>query len=288
MATKRRVLQPIRGHRRLCTPARITGLLVVLVSSGGSSAQSIDNTSTEIRIAATTVSPRPITWTMGTGPWAGQYGRRETVLCPAGGTPKFAWGTDVYTDDSSVCTAAVHAGFITPVSGGAVTIEVRPDTLRYNGSTRNGVTTGDWIDVWPSSFIFIWGEALKRPAPAIHTNGMLSAESWLGQTGRVITVLCPAHFELLNVFGTDTYAVDSAICPAAVHAGQISQAKGGLVTILLVAGLEIFQGSSRNGVASFAAESRSQGFVFIPTPTGTPPPPTADTPFLPPPGSAGG
>src|SRR6185503_11633274 len=48
------------------------------------------------------------------------------------------WGNQVYTDDSSICTAAQHQGLITE-AGGSVTVEVLPGHDTYLGSMRNGV-----------------------------------------------------------------------------------------------------------------------------------------------------
>ena len=75
-------------------------------------------------------------------------------VCPAGGTAHSVWGTDVYTDDSSVCTAAVHAGVITLEEGGTVTIEIRPGESSYEASERNGITSGSWGS-WTGSFVVI-------------------------------------------------------------------------------------------------------------------------------------
>ena len=82
----------------------------------------------------------------------GTTGQRFTFTCPADGVFYVVWGTDLYSDDSSICTAAVHAGRITRSAGGIVTIELRPGAVSYTGSTRNGVTTRDW-DEWPRSFV---------------------------------------------------------------------------------------------------------------------------------------
>ncbi|HLT17158.1 MAG TPA: LCCL domain-containing protein [Acidimicrobiales bacterium] len=81
------------------------------------------------------------------------------VICPPGGTAHRVWGTDVYSDDSSVCTAAVHRGLVTFDDGGEVLIEHRPGLGSYRGSTRNGVTTTGW-DHWPGSFVFIGARGL--------------------------------------------------------------------------------------------------------------------------------
>ena len=62
------------------------------------------------------------------------------------------WGTDVYTDDSSICQAAVHAGAI-PRSGGPVRVQAAPRQESYAGSERNGVTSQDY-GAWEGSFGF--------------------------------------------------------------------------------------------------------------------------------------
>jgi hypothetical protein len=54
------------------------------------------------------------------------------------------WGSGSYTDDSSICTAAVHAGRIQPASGGVVTARIVAGLPRYVGSARNGVTTSSF------------------------------------------------------------------------------------------------------------------------------------------------
>lgn len=54
-----------------------------------------------------------------------------------GGT---VWGTDVYTDDSQLCRAALHAGAIGD-EGGTVRIDAKPGRASYAGKLRHGVKT---------------------------------------------------------------------------------------------------------------------------------------------------
>ena len=68
-------------------------------------------------------------------------GRRFTFQCPARGTAAPVKGKDIYSWDSSICTAAVHAGSITLERGGIVTIEMRPGARGYTGAARNGITS---------------------------------------------------------------------------------------------------------------------------------------------------
>jgi hypothetical protein len=61
------------------------------------------------------------------------------------------WGTDVYTRDSNIGAAAVHAGLVKPGQTRVLRIEVAPAQESYPGSERNGVTTtdyGSFPDCW--------------------------------------------------------------------------------------------------------------------------------------------
>lgn len=53
------------------------------------------------------------------------------------------WGTDLYTADSSICRAALHAGKVS-TGGGEVTVDYEDGRERYVGSRRNGVGTHDY------------------------------------------------------------------------------------------------------------------------------------------------
>ena len=103
----------------------------------------------------------PVTAPAGTDPWrltANQYrafvGAQYEYNCPAKGTPAGVWGADIYTDDSSVCTAAVHAGLITLAKGGEVTIQMVDGQPSYRKSTRNGIRTNAY-PAWPGSFVVV-------------------------------------------------------------------------------------------------------------------------------------
>jgi LCCL domain len=86
--------------------------------------------------------------------------RRDAVgqlfefVCPADGGLSDIWGTDVYTDDSSICTAAVHVGLIRREAGGRVTILIRPGLDQYRGSIRNGIVSAPY-GPWDGSFVFV-------------------------------------------------------------------------------------------------------------------------------------
>ena len=54
------------------------------------------------------------------------------------------WGTDQYTNDSSLAAAAVHAGALKQGETGVVKVTMQPGIPSYRGSTRNGVSSQDW------------------------------------------------------------------------------------------------------------------------------------------------
>jgi hypothetical protein len=83
-------------------------------------------------------------WTTDAKPYESQVGLRIRYDCPPGGKVDSIYGTDVYTTDSSVCTAAVHAGRISLAGGGPVVIEIREGQNSYPRSERNGITSSGW------------------------------------------------------------------------------------------------------------------------------------------------
>lgn len=62
------------------------------------------------------------------------------------------WGTDVYTSDSSLCAAAVHAGAI-GYEGGTIHVQGAPGRQRYPATTRHDIASLTW-DAWDGSFFF--------------------------------------------------------------------------------------------------------------------------------------
>lgn len=86
-----------------------------------------------------------------------QYkGGSDVFACTCEANPQLSvrvFGTDIYTDDSHTCAAAVHAGAMT-LTGGKLKIQMLPGQPHYAASTRNGVSTLKW-GKWRRSFRFI-------------------------------------------------------------------------------------------------------------------------------------
>ena len=64
------------------------------------------------------------------------------------------WGSDIYTDDSTIARAAVHAGLVAIGDSATVTIRILPGQRSYSGTTRNGVTSSSY-DSWDGSYEFV-------------------------------------------------------------------------------------------------------------------------------------
>lgn len=179
----------------------------------------------------------------------GEDGERFTIDCPAGGTEYAIWGVETYTDDSSICTAAVHVGLITLEDGGEVEYEIAPGLTEYEAASANGILSNRYAS-YEGSFFF-------PDAPPGSGDFVMGDETWArnateyrGDDGRRVTILCAPDGPLGAVWGTETYTDDSSICTAAVHAGLITPESGGAVNIRIGPGQESYRGSTANGVTS--------------------------------------
>lgn len=94
----------------------------------------------------------PIDWSSTASGFKGGDGQIYKFQCPPDGKEYAIWGSDIYTLDSSICTAAVHAGLFTFAAGGTVTIEYKPGRQIYGSTTRNGVKSNTFGE-YRSSYI---------------------------------------------------------------------------------------------------------------------------------------
>ncbi|TQC39129.1 LCCL domain protein [Rhodococcus sp. WS4] len=103
-----------------------------------------------------TEQPSSADWSMTAESYRGADGGQASFECPPGGAFSTVWGSGTYTDDSSVCTAGVHAGVISQQAGGVVVIVISPGLSSYEGSTSNGVTSAGYGS-WYGSFQVVGG-----------------------------------------------------------------------------------------------------------------------------------
>jgi LCCL domain len=99
------------------------------------------------------------------GGFRGQNGKAFRFLVTGNANAGTVWGTGIYTDDSPIAQAAVHAGLLKSGERGVVKVTILPGQASYQGSTRNGVTTSPY-NAWGGSYRI---ELVRKlpPAPAV-------------------------------------------------------------------------------------------------------------------------
>jgi hypothetical protein len=161
---------------------------------------------------------------------------QSLVLPVVGTTTGNVWGSDVYTDDSSVAAAAVHAGVLAAGEFGFVKVTLMPGQPRYEASARNGVNSQPYeifdgsfrIDSAPPPWTIALpgGEDASRLVPMGTLRGRTDVSFVMQVKGTVGG----------TVWGTGIYTDDSSIAAAAVHAGLLKADEIGFVRVTIVPG----------------------------------------------------
>jgi hypothetical protein len=112
-----------------------------------------------ISINEDTITPREIMSYSPDSPtnltaYRGQNDQTYRFLVTGNESAGTVWGTDIYTDDSNLATAAVHAGALAHEQTGVVIVRILPGQDNYVGSVRNGVTSAAWVS-FSGSFEFV-------------------------------------------------------------------------------------------------------------------------------------
>lgn len=86
----------------------------------------------------------------------GEINTNIKVICPTGclstGSGKVV-GTEVFTDDSSVCKAAIHNGALSAEKGGKIEIGILEGKNKYVGSQSFGIKSENLDEKWDRSFV---------------------------------------------------------------------------------------------------------------------------------------
>src|SRR5262245_5015975 len=139
-------------ERRLCDHTRMTKLCVlfaagcVATASGGAGSGPPPSEPGPPPGPAPSATAIEAGCTFTANDLKGDPGATFAVSCPAnceatGGI----WGTDIYTRDSAVCRAGIHAGAIA-AAGGVVNVRLEPGRPAYRGSARHGIQSGDYAN----------------------------------------------------------------------------------------------------------------------------------------------
>jgi hypothetical protein len=147
---------------------------------------------------------------------------------------------------------------------------VRPDGVSVVGTSTCELTSG-------VSTALSWSAQIVCDAPLLTWSD--TAFWYRAAKGSQFDFQCPPGGFAAPIWGTGVYIEGSSICAAAVHAGAITLADGGLVTIEILPGEASYPGSSANGItsetfatagqfdASFRVVNGTQPATPVPTPT---------------------
>jgi len=213
----------IRIYNRAITAAEITTL-----SAGGAVGEAGDDTGSTGSISADVIAaPNNL---VGFRNRVGQ----SLQFSVTGSTSGSVWGSGVYTDDSSVAVAAVHAGVVAPGQTAEVTINIQAGQSSYTASTANGVTSRSW-NSWGGSYSFADASnvaigQVATAAPAVDSNFTIANfSSALGQR-----LVLPIQIDGIGPFAYQWFLNGVAINGATANPyviPQVTSASAGTYTV---------------------------------------------------------
>lgn len=174
----------------------------------------------------------------------------EYTFQVTGRTKGRIWGGDenIYTDDSDIATAAVHAGVLNDGQTGNVKVKFIGGMNSYPAITRNGIASISYGS-YQGSYQILNGNTVKvsnkeQQAPVNMTG-------YRGKNGDVYTFQVTGKTDGRIWGGNDNvYTDDSNIATAAVHAGLVRPGETAVIKVTVMEGLSDYPSLSRNGVTS--------------------------------------
>lgn len=155
------------------------------------------------------------------------------------------WGSDVYTDDSDLGTAAAHAGVLAVGQRGVVRVTILGPGNGFQGVQRNVVTSSSWSS-WDGSFR-VESAGDTGPLTCLPDPGtLMSVTAAVGATLRFQVTGSTEGY----VWGSDVYTTDSQIAAAAVHAGVLRPGETGRIVLTIMPGRASYVSSTRHGVTT--------------------------------------
>jgi len=156
-------------------------------------------------------------------------------------------GTGVYSIDSPLAVAAVHAGLLHVGQTGVVTARFRRGAARYDGSDQNGILSQS-RGANDAAYRFDEPFLMRSQLVNLFADpGTLS--NLRGLAGETLVILVTGSAAGM-VWGSGPYTDDSTLSRAVVHAGLLEVGQTGTVFVTLAPGAGGYQGSTRNGVQS--------------------------------------
>jgi hypothetical protein len=242
-----------------CGTSKVKTSTKPVTSAPGATSGTSSDTASDDTSPPGTAGPTSV-WSQTAVRYRGQNGKSFQITCTSHGARGSVWGTGPYTDDSSICTAAVQSGLITLAKGGTVTYQIAPGQDSYQAGVAHGVTSSAYAK-WDGSFTFPSATG-TIPLTAGPASWSLSMTAYEGQNGKQVTVPCSTKGTLDSVWGTGPFTDDSSVCSAAVFAGLITVADGGTVVATVAPGQNSYKGGTANGVTTQSYGSWGSSFTL--------------------------
>jgi hypothetical protein len=156
------------------------------------------------------------------------------------------WGgaDGMYTDDSKLSSAAVHAGLLKVGETATIKVTIHKGQDSYNGSLQNGITSNSY-GAWDGSYSF---GKVSKPSVA---NAPTNMTGYRGNIGQVYTFkVVGAHSGTVWGGANGIYTDDSPLATAAVHAGKVSIGAEAVIRVKVIGPKNSYQGSTRNGITT--------------------------------------
>ncbi|KAK2194935.1 bifunctional LCCL domain/LCCL domain superfamily/SRCR-like domain superfamily/SRCR-like domain/SRCR domain/Concanavalin A-like lectin-glucanase domain superfamily [Babesia duncani] len=168
-------------------------------------------------------------------------------------------GSKLYTGNSSICKAGMHAGILSPQGGEAIVkvhqgqVEHKPCVGHYGIVSSRGPAAVRSFSVNSAPQVLNVG---------CHDNAIFILQ--LHPETRVL-VQCPPGCDKVEpalVYGSGPYSPISSPCQAAIHAGKMDTT-GGQVELEVGHGMEKFQPSLANKIQSKEADAYLRSFTIV-------------------------
>jgi len=159
------------------------------------------------------------------------------------------WGTGVYTIDSSLGAASIHAGLLTNGQTGILKVTILPGQSSYTGSTQCGITSMSYGNYDLSYSIEPVTQSYQNIVAMIPDPGTMKNLAYV-TAGNTYVVWVTGTTKESTIWGTDIYTLDSQLSQAVVHAGILKEGESGPVIVHIVEGQSHYTGSAKNGIIS--------------------------------------
>ncbi|NOQ64132.1 MAG: hypothetical protein GQ582_06430 [Methyloprofundus sp.] len=180
------------------------------------------------------------------------------------------WGTGIYTDDTEIAVAAVHAGLLAADQVGVIKVTIQAGQTSYSGSTAHNVTSANY-NSWEGSYSVATDDGGDNPVLA--DPGNLTA--FRDVLGGVYHFNVIADEENKGLWGSNVYSDDSALAKVAIHTGVLRLGESGTVRVVIVPEQESYIASHYNTInsssfsawnGSYAVSNVSGNTALIPYP----------------------